>query len=48
LAWQAALARDLPWLVNVTMLVGVVTVAAMAVAETVSKHGVAPAVGATA
>ncbi|HXP87352.1 MAG TPA: ABC transporter permease [Bryobacteraceae bacterium] len=48
LAWQAALARDLPLLVNLTMLVGLVTVAAMAVAETVSKHGVAPAVGATA
>jgi hypothetical protein len=33
LAWQAAMARDLPLLVNVTMLVALAITAVMAVAE---------------
>jgi peptide/nickel transport system permease protein len=33
LAWQAAMARDLPLLINLTMLIALVTTAAMAVAE---------------
>jgi peptide/nickel transport system permease protein len=42
LAWQAALARDLPLLVNLTMMVGLVTVSAMSLAEAVSKSGAMP------
>ena len=33
LAWQAAMSRDLPLLVNLTMLIAMVTTAAMAIAE---------------
>jgi peptide/nickel transport system permease protein len=33
LAWQAAMSRDLPLLVNLTMLIALVTTAAMAIAE---------------
>jgi peptide/nickel transport system permease protein len=33
LAWQAAMSRDLPLLVNLTMLISLVTTAAMAIAE---------------
>jgi peptide/nickel transport system permease protein len=33
LAWQAATARDLPLLVNLTMLVALITIAAAALAE---------------
>jgi peptide/nickel transport system permease protein len=47
LAWQAAQARDLPLLVNLTMLIGLVTASAMALAETVAQRG-APAVTETA
>jgi peptide/nickel transport system permease protein len=33
LAWQAAVARDLPLLINLTMLIALVTTAAMAVSQ---------------
>jgi peptide/nickel transport system permease protein len=33
LAWQAAMARDLPLLVNLTMLIALATTAAMAIAR---------------
>ncbi len=38
LAWQAALARDLPLLVNITMLIAVVTTAAMGFAEALTDR----------
>jgi peptide/nickel transport system permease protein len=38
LAWNAATARDLPLLVNLTMLVAVVTTAATALAEMVNPE----------
>ncbi len=42
LAWQAAMARDLPLLVNLTMLIALVTTAAMALArKTSSTRGAA-------
>jgi len=37
LAWQSALARDLPVLVNLTMLIAMVTTAAMAISDAVSR-----------
>jgi ABC-type dipeptide/oligopeptide/nickel transport system permease component len=37
LAWQSALARDLPVLVNLTMLIALVTTAAMAISDAVSR-----------
>ena len=38
LAWQAAMARDLPLLLNLTMLIALATTAAMAVTEVVAGH----------
>jgi len=38
LAWQAALARDLPLLLNLTMLIALATTAAMAFTEIVAGH----------
>ena len=38
LAWQAAMSRDLPLLVNLTMLIALVTTAAMALSEAVTRH----------
>jgi peptide/nickel transport system permease protein len=38
LAWQAAVSRDLPLLVNLTMLIALATTAAMGVAELASQH----------
>jgi peptide/nickel transport system permease protein len=38
LAWQAAMARDLPLLVNLTVIVALVTTSAMAVAESLTPH----------
>jgi peptide/nickel transport system permease protein len=43
LAWQAAMARDLPLLVNLTMLTALGTMAAMAISETASRRERAPA-----
>ncbi|MGH9665465.1 MAG: ABC transporter permease subunit [Bryobacteraceae bacterium] len=37
LAWQAAMARDLPLLVNLTMLVALATTLALAISETVNR-----------
>jgi len=39
LAWQAAMARDLPLLVNLTMLVAIAATAATALSESVSHSG---------
>jgi ABC-type dipeptide/oligopeptide/nickel transport system permease component len=38
LAWQAAIARDLPLLLNLTMLIALATTAAMAFTEVVAGH----------
>jgi peptide/nickel transport system permease protein len=38
LAWQAAMARDLPVLVNLTMLIALATMAAMAISDAVSSR----------
>ena len=38
LAWQAATARDLPLLVNLTMLIAIVTSAGAALSEIVSEQ----------
>jgi peptide/nickel transport system permease protein len=38
LAWQAAMSRDLPLLVNLTMLIALATTAAMALAEVVTQR----------
>jgi peptide/nickel transport system permease protein len=38
LAWQAAMARDLPVLVNLTMLIALATMAAMAISDAVSRR----------
>jgi ABC-type dipeptide/oligopeptide/nickel transport system permease component len=38
LAWNAAMARDLPLLVNLTMLVAVATTVTMAISEKVSPR----------
>ena len=38
LAWQAAIARDLPLLLNLTMLIALATTAAMAFTEVVTGH----------
>jgi peptide/nickel transport system permease protein len=38
LAWQAAMARDLPLLLNLTMLIALATTAAMALTEAVASH----------
>jgi len=37
LAWQAAMARDLPLLVNMTMLIALATTAAMAFSQESEK-----------
>jgi len=41
LAWQAAMARDLPLLVNLTMLVALATTIAMAISEALTQRGAA-------
>jgi peptide/nickel transport system permease protein len=38
LAWQAAVARDLPLLLNLTMLIALATTAAMAVTEIIGRR----------
>lgn len=38
LAWQAAMARDLPLLVNLTMLIALATMVVMAISETASRR----------
>jgi peptide/nickel transport system permease protein len=38
LAWEAATARDLPVLVNLTMLIALATMAAMAISDAVSRR----------
>ena len=38
LAWQAAMARDLPLLLNLTMLIALATTAAMAVSEVITRR----------
>jgi peptide/nickel transport system permease protein len=43
LAWQAAMARDLPVLVNLTMLIALATMAAMAISDAVSRRETAAA-----
>lgn len=43
LAWQSAMARDLPVLVNLTMLIALATMAAMAISEAASRRETAVA-----
>jgi ABC-type dipeptide/oligopeptide/nickel transport system permease component len=38
LAWQAAMARDLPLLLNLTMLIAVATTTAMAISESMTRR----------
>jgi ABC-type dipeptide/oligopeptide/nickel transport system permease component len=43
LAWQSAMARDLPVLVSLTMLIALATMMAMAISEAVSPRETAAA-----